>query len=220
MGIFFLLLGKPGAGKGTQARRLSRALGIPHISSGDLFREHQQEETDLGKLAQSYFARGELVPDDVTIRMVRERLGRKDVSGGAILDGFPRTIAQAEALEALMSELGEHLQAVFYIVVDDEILIGRLSGRLVCRQQGHTYHREFHPPQKPGICDLDGSELYQREDDTPQAVATRIRVYGNQTAPLVRYYKDKQLLIEVDGEQPVERVTEEILAALPQREGL
>ncbi len=216
MGDFIVLLGPPGAGKGTQAQRLAQTLGIAHISSGDLFREHLKAQTDLGKLAQSYMNRGELVPDDVTIAMVRERVSRPDCAHGAILDGFPRTPAQAAALDDMLAELNGRVVCVPLIQVPAEVLIERLGGRWTCRAQGHVYHEKYNPPRVPGVCDVDGSELYQREDDLPATVARRVQVYLEQTAPLVDYYRQKGLLVEIDGTQPIEDVSARLLEAVEQ----
>ncbi len=216
MATYILLLGPPGAGKGTQAKRLSQALGLPHISSGDLFREHLNKRTDLGRLAETYMSQGELVPDDVTIAMIRERLSRPDAAPGAILDGFPRTPAQAEALDAMLRELGGQVDVVFYIRVSEPVLVHRLAGRWMCRAQGHIYHEEYKPPKVAGVCDVDGSELYQREDDKPETVARRVQVYLEQTAPLIEYYRQRGVLVEIDGECPIPEVTEAMVAAMPQ----
>lgn len=210
----FVLLGPPGAGKGTQAEIISKQLGLAHISSGDLFRENIKNQTELGMLAKQFMDRGDLVPDDVTIAMVRERLAQPDCARGALLDGFPRTPAQAEALDNTLQGLGTAIQAVPLIQLDDAVLVGRLSGRWVCRANGHVYHAEFNPPKQVGVCDLDGSELYQRDDDKRETVERRIRVYHEQTAPLVEYYRNQGVLVAVNGDQAIEAVTAELLAAL------
>lgn len=209
-----VVLGVPGAGKGTQAKRLSATSSLPHISSGDLFRENMQRSTELGRQAEDYISRGELVPDDITIGMVRDRLSQPDAEQGAILDGFPRTVVQAEALERIAEEMGGRVDAVIHIEVPEPRLIERLSGRRVCRQAGHVYHLEHNPPKRPGLCDLDGSELYQREDDKPETVRNRVQVYRKQTQPLIDYYRERGLLLEVDGDQAIEQVTEAILGSL------
>jgi adenylate kinase len=209
--LFLVLLGGPGAGKGTQAERLSRALGIPQVSTGDLFRENLKKETELGLLAKGYMERGELVPDEVTVGMVRERLARPDASRGVILDGFPRTIAQAEALEALLAELGHRLAVVPNIQVTEDVLLARLAGRWTCRRCGAMYHRLFSPPQEDGVCDKCGGELYQRPDDTPETQKHRIAVYLEQTAPLIDYYREKGLLAEVDGRPGIDQIQAELL---------
>lgn len=214
MSQLFILLGPPGAGKGTQARRLSEALGIPQISTGDLFREHVGAESELGKLARTYLDKGLLVPDDVTVEMVRERLGRPDCADGALLDGFPRTVAQAEALDALLAERDGKLGLVVKIAVAPDVLIRRFSGRRMCRRSGHIYHVEYSPPKRPGVCDVDGSELVQRDDDRPETVEKRIRVYQEQTAPLETFYRRRGLLVEIDGEQSVDSVTAAMLEAV------
>lgn len=214
MATFIVLLGPPGVGKGTQARILSEANKLAHISSGDLFRENLKNQTELGKLAKSYMDKGELVPDDVTIGMIRERLSRPDCEAGAILDGFPRTPAQADALAVMLKEFKGSVDAVPYITAAENILVERISGRWTCRTQGHIYHEKFNPPQKAGVCDVDGSEIYQRDDDKVETVTKRIRVYLEQTMPLVEYYRKSGKLHEIDGTQSVEQVTEELLTAL------
>jgi adenylate kinase len=218
MTTFIILLGPPGAGKGTQAQAISETLRLPHISSGDIFRENLKKETELGKLAAGFMNKGELVPDDVTIAMIRERLSRPDCQAGALLDGFPRTPAQAVALSKMLQDLGGQVTAVPYISVTEPVLIERLTGRWTCRQAGHIFHEKYNPPQKPGLCDFDGSELYQREDDKAETVTRRIRVYLEQTKPLIDYYQQLGLLIEVDGTLPIEQVTANLLAALPTNE--
>jgi adenylate kinase len=214
VGIFFVFLGPPGAGKGTQAKIAAEVKGFPHISSGDIFREHLKNKTDLGKMADSYMNKGELVPDDVTIAMIEERLQRPDCEAGAILDGFPRTPAQAEALQGILSDIQGRIAAVPYINVPAKVLVERLSGRWTCRGEGHIFHSLFDPPKISGKCDYDGSELYQREDDKPETVANRIHVYLEQTQPLIDYYQRAGLLVEVNGNQPIEQVTEELLKVL------
>ncbi len=214
MSTYIVLLGPPGAGKGTQAQIISEKLGLPHISSGDIFRENLKNQTELGKLAKGYMEHGELVPDDVTIAMIRERLSRPDAKPGALLDGFPRTPAQAEALAVMLTEFQGGVNCVPYIKVPEEVLVDRLTGRWTCRAEGHIFHEKFNPPQKARVCDFDGSELYQREDDKAETVKNRIRVYLAQTMPLIEYYQERDKLLEVDGTQPIEKVGEELLAGL------
>ncbi len=214
MPTFVVLLGPPGVGKGTQAKILADKLGIPHVSSGDLFRENIKNQTELGQLAQSYINQGELVPDDVTIGMIRARLSQPDCKDGALLDGFPRTIAQAEALEALLTEFGGKVDFVPYINAPEAVLTERLGGRWTCRAHGHVFHEKNNPPKQAGICDYDGSELYQRDDDKLETVVRRIQVYFAQTAPLVDYYRRLGRLAEINGNQPIDIVTAELLAAL------
>jgi adenylate kinase len=211
---FIVLLGPPGAGKGTQAEAISTKLHLPHISSGDIFRENLKDQTGLGKLAATYINKGELVPDDVTIAMIKERLSQPDCTDGALLDGFPRTPTQAEALAGMLSDMGGQVQSVPYICVSEDVLIDRLTGRWTCREAGHIFHDKYNPPHKPGICDVDGSELYQREDDKSETVKHRIRVYLEQTQPLIEYYRQRGVLAEVDGKKTIERVTTDLLAAI------
>jgi adenylate kinase len=214
MPTYIVLLGPPGAGKGTQAQIVSEKLGLPHISSGDIFRENLKNQTELGQLARGYMDRGELVPDDVTIAMIRERLSRPDCAPGALLDGFPRTPPQAEALSAMLAEFQGRVNAVPYIKVPEEVLVERLTGRWTCRAEGHVFHEKFNPPKEPGVCDFDGSELYQREDDKAETVIRRIRVYLEQTMPLIEYYRQRGILMEVDGRQSIEQVSADLLEAL------
>lgn len=214
MATFIVLLGPPGVGKGTQAKILSERTNLAHVSSGDLFRENLKNQTELGKLAKSFMDKGELVPDDVTISMIRDRISRPDCEAGAILDGFPRTPAQADALETMLAEFGGEVNLVPYITAVETVLVERASGRWTCRESGHIYHQTFSPPKQAGICDVDGSELYQRDDDKVETVTKRIRVYLEQTMPLVEYYRKSGKLVEIDGTQTVEQVTKELLAAL------
>jgi len=209
--LFLVLLGGPGAGKGTQAERLSAELAIPQVSTGDLFRENLKNDTELGLLAKGYMERGELVPDEVTVAMVRERLSRPDASDGVILDGFPRTIAQAEALGTLLADFGLRLAVVPYIKVPEDVLLARLAGRWTCRKCGAMYHQLFSPPEKAGSCDKCGGDLYQRPDDTPETQKHRIEVYFEQTAPLIDYYQEKGLLVAVDGRPGIDEIQVELL---------
>jgi adenylate kinase len=214
MATYIVLLGPPGVGKGTQAKILSERSGLVHISSGDIFRENLKNETELGKLAQTYMTKGELVPDDLTIAMIKERLSRPDCKNGAILDGFPRTPAQAEALENMLHEFNGHVDMVPFIAADEDTLVERLSARWTCRAGGHIFNEKFNPEKERGKCDFDGSELYQRDDDKADTVKRRIDVYLEQTSPLISYYRDHGKLVEIDGMQPIEQVTEDLLHAL------
>ena len=210
---YIVMLGPPGAGKGTQAKKLAEALHLVHVSTGDLFRENLKNETPLGQLAQQYMNKGELVPDDVTVAMVEERFARPDCDKGAVLDGFPRTPAQAEALENLLGKSNSDVQVVPYIKVPDDILVERLSGRWMS-PSGRVYHEKYNPPVVKWIDDIDGSQLYQREDDRPDTVRHRIEVYNEQTAPLINYYRDKGLLAEIDGTQPIDDVFDAIMKSV------
>jgi adenylate kinase len=209
--LYLVLLGGPGAGKGTQAERLAEALGIPQVSTGDLFRENLKKETELGLLAKGYMEGGELVPDEVTVGMVRVRLSQSDAGKGTILDGFPRTVAQAEALEGLLTDMGTKLAVVPYIKVPEDVLLARLAGRWTCRACGAMYHQLFSPPKEAGVCDRCGGELYQRPDDTPETQKHRIEVYFEQTAPLIDFYREKGLLVEVDGRPGIDEIQTELL---------
>jgi len=209
-----ILLGGPGSGKGTQADLLTRAFGLLHLSTGDLFRENIKNETELGKLAKNYMNRGELVPDDVTEGMVRERLARPDVQEGFILDGFPRTIPQAEALSEVLTQMDRGLDSVLHIKVSDDEIVKRLSGRRICRNCQTSYHVQFKPPRLADVCDLCGEELYQRDDDNPNTIRARLKTYKAQTAPLIGYYREAGLLIEIDGEQELNDVATEIQTML------
>jgi adenylate kinase len=211
---YIVLLGPPGVGKGTQAKILAETTGLAHVSSGDLFRENLKKETELGKLARSYMDKGELVPDDVTIAMIRDRLARPDCQAGAILDGFPRTPVQAAALEEMLADFKGGVHVVPFITAAPEVLVERASGRWTCRAHGHIYHEKFNRPKVQGKCDLDGSELYQREDDKAETVTRRINVYLEQTSPLVDYYRRQHKLIEVDGTRPIGQVTDALMSAI------
>jgi adenylate kinase len=214
MATFIVMLGPPGVGKGTQAKILSEKRGLAHISSGDLFRENLKNQTELGKLAQTYMTKGELVPDDVTVAMIKDRLTRPDCAAGAILDGFPRTPAQAEALETMLQDFNGHVDRVPFITAGEDVLIERLTGRWTCRAEGHVFNQKTNPPKVPGKCDFDGSELYQRDDDKEETVKNRIQVYFNQTAPLITYYRERGKLVEIDGTQSIDRVTADLLGAV------
>ena len=183
-----ILMGLPGAGKGTQASEIVKKFPIPHISTGDMFRKAIKDETDLGKEAKSYMDRGELVPDEVTVGIVKERISEDDAKKGFLLDGFPRTIEQAEALNSIMSELDREIDAVINIEVPEEELMNRLTGRRICEKCGTTYHLVFNPPKVDGICDIDGGKLYQREDDNPETVSNRLSVNVKQSKPILEYY--------------------------------
>ncbi len=211
---FLIFLGPPMSGKGTQAARLSEQLGIPQVSSGDLFRENIKNQTSLGNEAKMYIERGDLVPDEVTIGMVADRLNREDCQSGALLDGFPRTIRQAEALDGILDELGASLSAVISVAVPDETLVERASGRRICRSCGQSYHLKFNPPQEDGICGVDGGELYQREDDKADTVRQRLDVYKAQTSPLIKFYKARGILEEVNGDQSIDDVGMDIAVVI------
>jgi len=210
---YIVMLGPPGAGKGTQAKIMAEQLGLIHISSGDLFRENLNNQTELGKLANTYMSKGELVPDDVTIAMVKERLSRPDCSKGAVLDGFPRTPTQAEALKIIMNELGGEVNLVPYVSVPAEVLVERLGGRWMS-YSGRVYHALYNPPRVRWFDDIDGTALYQREDDKAETVRRRIEVYIQQTSPLIEHYRDLGLLVEIDGTQDIDKVTRDILDAV------
>ena len=214
MATFIVLLGPPGVGKGTQAKILSEKTGLAHISSGDLFRENLKNQTELGKLAQTYMTKGELVPDDLTIAMIKDRLSRPDCENGAILDGFPRTPAQAEALETMLQDFDGQVDIVPFITAGEDVLVERLTGRWTCRANGHVFNEKTNPPKEAGKCDFDGSELYQRDDDKAETVKNRIEVYFKQTSPLIAYYRDHGKLVEMDGTQSIDQVTDDLLAAV------
>ncbi len=211
---YVVLMGGPGAGKGTQARRLESELGLPQVATGDLFRKHIKNRTELGLLAQEYIDAGELVPDEVTVGIVRERLSEPDCARGALLDGFPRTINQAVALDELLAEMGARIGIVPFIQVSPDVLLQRLAGRWTCTKCGHVFHTLFNPPKVEGVCDFDGSPLYQREDDTVETQKHRIEVYFEKTAPLLDYYRERGLLVEVNGEQSIEGVQQELASVI------
>ncbi|MBO1515338.1 adenylate kinase [Metabacillus bambusae] len=201
-----VLMGLPGAGKGTQAERIVEKYDIPHISTGDMFRAAMKEETELGLQAKSFIDKGELVPDEVTIGIVRERLGKNDCQNGFLLDGFPRTVAQADALEGILAELSKQIDYVVNIEVNKDILMERLTGRRICKDCGATYHLIFNPPAVQGECDKCGGELYQRADDNEETVANRLEVNLKQTEPLLNFYNDKGYLRNINGEQDIDKV--------------
>ncbi|WP_226530299.1 adenylate kinase [Metabacillus niabensis] len=205
-----VLMGLPGAGKGTQAERIVEKYNIPHISTGDMFRAAMKEETELGLQAKSFIDKGELVPDEVTIGIVRERLGKNDCQKGFLLDGFPRTVAQADALEGILSELNKQIDYVINIEVNKDILMERLTGRRICKQCGATYHLVFNPPAHEGKCDKCGGELYQRADDNEETVANRLEVNLQQTQPLLDFYNEKGYLRNIDGEQDIDMVFNDV----------
>ncbi len=211
---YILLLGAPGAGKGTQAEILRERLGLAHVASGDLFRENVSKGTPLGVLAKSYMDKGELVPDDVTVQMVMDRISRPDCARGVVFDGFPRTVAQAEALDAALATQGKRIAAVLYINIGDEQVVKRLSSRWICPNDGTVYNTLTNPPRVPGRCDKDDAALIQREDEKPETVRRRLQVYHTQTEPLIDYYRAKGLLQEIDGERNIEKVQADLVKAV------
>jgi adenylate kinase len=209
-----ILLGAPGAGKGTQAELLVQWLPLPRVATGELFRAAIGGRTDLGMRAKAFMDRGELVSDEITVSMVAERLDQPDCARGVIFDGFPRTPAQAEALEALLAGLGRQVDLVVYVQVSRDSLLRRLAGRWTCKNCGAVYHRSFSPEKNQGICDACGGRLYQREDDTPETQARRVEVYFSQTAPLIAHYRQRGWLVEVDGEQQIAAVQRDLRQAI------
>ncbi len=209
-----ILIGAQGSGKGTQAEQLERTLGIPHVASGDLFRKAIDEKTDLGLKAKTYLDRGELVPDDITVSMVLGRLAEPDCRAGVLLDGFPRTVAQAQALDKGLQDARRQIDLVIYLNVPREELLRRLSGRYICRANQHVYNVYTNPPKVPGICDLDGSELYQRSDDTGEAVQRRLDIFFNETIRLLDYYGGQHKLREVNGNQSIDQVQAALLKTI------
>lgn len=212
--MVLVLFGPPGSGKGTQAEFLRDHYKIPQISTGDLFRAEAAAGTELGLKAREYMDRGDYVPDDVTIEMLRKRLADPDTARGVLLDGFPRTIAQAEELDEMLESMGKRMDRVIYIRVPLDILVSRLSGRLTCPKCGHTYHMELAPPKSDQVCDRDGTPLEMREDDKPETARKRISVYIEQTLPVLRHYRSKAVVSNVDGEGEIEEVRDRILAAI------
>lgn len=209
-----VLLGPPGAGKGTQAANIVEAFQIPHISTGDIFRKNLKENTPLGLKAKEYMDKGLLVPDELVVDLVQDRLAQEDCKAGFMLDGFPRTVVQAEALDRVLADMDMDLSAVLNIEVDQDLLLKRITGRRICRFCGATYHVEFNPPAKEGICDLCGGELYQRDDDVEETVAKRLEVYNEQTQPLIDFYNKTGVLIDINGQQDIDKVFEDIKKAL------
>jgi adenylate kinase len=216
--VYIILVGAQGSGKGTQADLLSQILRVPHIASGDLFRKAIDEKTELGMKAKAYIDRGELVPDDLTVTMVVKRLEEPDCSQGVLFDGFPRTVAQAEVLDKGLQEVKKQIDLAIYLQVPREELLKRLSGRYICRANQHVYNINSHPPKVAGVCDIDGSELYQRSDDTGEAVQKRLDIFFNETIRLLDYYGNQKKLVEVDGNQDIERVQRSLLSVIRTRQ--
>lgn len=205
-----VLLGPPGAGKGTQAAKIVSQFSIPHISTGDILRKNLKEGTPLGLKAKEYMDRGLLVPDDLVVEIIKDRLSQKDCVKGFMLDGFPRTVAQAKALDAVLKDMGISLDSVLNINVDYDLLIDRITGRRICRDCGATYHVAFNPPKAKGKCDICGGGLYQRDDDKEETVKKRLKVYTQETQPLIHYYQEKNILETINGEQNIDKVFEDI----------
>ncbi len=216
--MYIILVGAQGSGKGTQAEMLSQALGVSHVASGDLFRKAIDEKTELGLKAKVYIDRGELVPDDLTVAMVVKRLEEPDCSQGVLFDGFPRTVAQAKVLDKGLQEVGKQIDLAIYLQVPREELLKRLSGRYICRAKQHVYNINTRPPKVAGVCDLDGSELYQRSDDTGEAVQKRLDIFFNETIQLLDYYRNQKKLVEVDGNQNIDQVQQSLLDVIQTRQ--
>ena len=208
-----IFLGPPGAGKGTQARELAREWSVPQIATGDMLRDQMAAGTPLGREAKQFYDRGELVPDDVILRMIRERLTEPDAAQGFIFDGFPRNLAQAEALERLLKDIGQAIDGVLYFEVSEPELLRRLTGRRVCRRCGETFHVVSRPPKRADVCDGCGGELYQRKDDTEETVKNRLSVYTNQTAPLLQHYRDRGLVSTIKGEGAIDAIRDDLRRA-------
>ncbi|KMS69658.1 adenylate kinase [Streptomyces viridochromogenes] len=215
-----VLVGPPGAGKGTQAAFLAKNLSIPHISTGDLFRANISQQTELGKLAKSYMDAGNLVPDEVTIGMAKDRMEKPDAEGGFLLDGFPRNVSQAEALDEMLQSESMKLDAVLDLEVPEEEVVKRIAGRRICRKDSsHVFHVTYSQPKKEGVCDACGGELYQRDDDSEETVRTRLEVYHTQTEPIIDYYKSQGLVVTISALGKVEEVTARAMEALQRDEG-
>lgn len=213
--MFLIMMGVQGAGKGTQAAEIKDSLNIPHVTSGGLFRAMKNQDTPLARKVQEIMAAGELVPDDITIEIVKDRITQDDAKQGFILDGFPRTRPQAEALDALMADLGQQISAVVFLNISDDEAVARISGRLQCRlDEQHIYHSIYNPPKEDGVCDVDGGELFTRPDDQPESVLKRIGDFHAKTKPLLDYYRNKGLLLEVSAEKAIDDVTKDVLAVL------
>jgi adenylate kinase len=215
--VNIILIGAQGSGKGTQAARLAQALGIRHVASGDLFRKAVDEQTELGLKAKAYLDRWDLVPDDITIAMILSRISEPDCAPGVLLDGFPRNLIQAEALDKGLANMERVLDCTVYLSVPREVLLRRLSGRYICRAHQHVYNIVTNPPKVPGICDLDGSELYQRPDDQGEAVQRRLEIFFRETILLLDYYKRQDKLVEVNGNQSIEQVHRNLVEAVSRR---
>jgi adenylate kinase len=209
-----VLLGPPGSGKGTQGERLNEDLRLPYYATGDILRGAVRDETELGQTAKEYMDRGDLVPDEVIVGVIAERIDSSEARDGFILDGFPRTTPQAEALDAMLGELGRSVTAVVLIDVSDDEVVRRLGGRRTCEANGHVFHVEFEPPQQEGVCDIDGSELIVRDDDKPEVIRKRLETYHEKTEPLVSYYDSRSVLRRIDGEAAPEEVAEQIRRTL------